>query len=188
MTLAEHQRAMLHFMRTGSGPLPCDAYLLAVATSRDLQEARHNVFLWRSYVLMRTAPLTFNLLKNRGLLKAELDRYIARNNLSPFRETHAPVFLDQLSHHADPQVARVAQFEDALRLARQGDTRVRTLRWNCDPIPLLTRLAKDEPLDCIDENDGPYDMTIANDIPGFFDVRPATRRGSQAGFAASALR
>jgi len=171
VNLATHQRAMLQLIRSpGEVPVFDDAYLSMVAHSTDLQEARHNVFLWRAYVLKRTAPLTFNLLKRRRLLKAELDAYIALHNLSPFRETHAPVFLDQLSAHADPLVARVAQFERALHRVRYGDTRCYSIPWDGDPLPLLTSLAKDEPFD--EECNGvAHVIVVARDQPGLFDVR-----------------
>jgi hypothetical protein len=162
---------MLQLIRS-SGEVPSfdDAYLSMVAHSMDLQEARHNVFLWRAYVLEHTAPMTFNLLKRRRLLKAELDTYIATHNLSPFRETHAPVFLDQLSAHCDPLVARVAQFERALHRVRYGDTHCYSIPWDGDPLPLLTNLAKDEPFD--EECSGcAHVIVVARDLPGFFEVR-----------------
>src|SRR5689334_22319527 len=115
MNLVTHQQAMLSLMRMSHTPA-CehDPYLRAVARSRDLEEARNSVFLWRSYVLARTAPLTFNFLKQQGRLRRELDSYIADNNLSLYRETHASIFLERLSHDADEEVANVAQFELAL--------------------------------------------------------------------------
>jgi len=175
MNLAQHQRAMLRLVRFGGDAASADdAYVGAVAASRDLQEARHNVFLWRAYVLAHTAPLTFNLLKHRGLLKAALDEYIARHNLSPYRETHAPLFLEQMSAHPDPTVARVARFEAALRLARRGDARSWTIGWDRDPVPLLAQLAQDRVPDDGASAGAPHEVHVSRHLRGCFDVRALT--------------
>jgi hypothetical protein len=183
MNLATHQRAMLHLFRSSYESLSYeDPHLLAISRSRDLQEARHNVFLWRAYVLAHTAPLTFNLLKRLGQLKPEIDSYIASHDLSPFRETHAPIFLDRMSKHADPLIASVAQFEQALHRAQKGETVVYVFRWKMNPLPLLMNLARDEPINIDDQNETIYEITVAKDILGCFKVLqvgapPATQRG-----------
>lgn len=64
MDLAAHQRKLLGLFRSTyrAGPGD-DAYIRNVARSKDLREGRRNIFLWRVWVLKRTCPLTFNLLK-----------------------------------------------------------------------------------------------------------------------------
>src|SRR5215831_8867509 len=108
MTLAEHQRALLSLFRCSYEPREDDdPYFRRVAQSRDLEEARKNVFLWRIYVLERTCILAFTLLKRRNLLEAALSAFIAGHNISPFRETQAPAFLEAMSSHPDRLVAAV---------------------------------------------------------------------------------
>ena len=92
-------------------------------------------------MLERTCALTVNLLRRRGLLGEALDAFIANENISPFRETQAPAFLESLSVHPDQLVACVAQFELALmkvragRQARVHDCMVRRARFD----PALSR-------------------------------------------------
>src|SRR5438093_1790613 len=98
MDLADHQRKLLGLFRsTYQVRADDDSYIHRVAQSKDLEEARRNVFLWRVYVLERTCVLTFTLLKRRNLLKETLNAFITRQNISPFRETQAPAFLEALS-------------------------------------------------------------------------------------------
>ena len=88
----------------------------------DLAVARRNIYLWRVWVMERTCTLTFTLLKRRGLLDETLAAFIAQNNISPFRETQAPDFLESLACHSDPLVAAVAQFESALHALVRAST------------------------------------------------------------------
>lgn len=171
MNLASHQQAMLRLMRLPDvSQYEHDPYVRRVAQSRDLQEARNNVFLWRAYVLARTAPLTFNFLKQRGELRIELDGYIADNNLSPYRETHAEIFLDRLSKSEDQLVARVAQFERTLIDVKRGDHTRHVLTWNKDPLPLLLNLAKDASFEDAVCAEGIYEIVVTREVPGFFEV------------------
>jgi hypothetical protein len=171
MNLATHQQAMLRLMRVSDfSQYEQDPYIQRVAQSRDLLEARNNVFLWRAYVLARTAPLTFNLLKQRGDLRTELDAYIADNNLSPYRETHAEIFLDRLCDSANDIVARVAQFERALIHVKRGHGVRSVLTWNKDPLPLLLSLAKDAPFEEAICEDGIYEIVVTREAAGFFEV------------------
>src|SRR5260370_42339371 len=106
MDLATHQRKLLGLFRSTYHPSAADdAYIHNVAQSKDLEEARRNIFLWRIYVLERTAALTFTLLKQRNLLGQVVGAFIARHNISPFRETQAPAFLEALSGHDDTLIA-----------------------------------------------------------------------------------
>ena len=67
MDLADHQRKLLGLVRSSyQVRADDDAYIHNVAQSEDLEEARRNIFLWRIYVLERTAALTFTLLKQRN--------------------------------------------------------------------------------------------------------------------------
>src|SRR5947208_7270731 len=66
MDLANHQRILLGLIRSNYQVRPDDdAYFHSVSQSRDLEEARGNIFPWRVYVLERTCVLTFTLLKQR---------------------------------------------------------------------------------------------------------------------------
>jgi len=83
MDLAAHQRKLLGLVRaTYQVRADDDPYIHRVAQSKDLEEARRNVFLWRIYVLERTCALTFTLLKRRNLLKETVSAFIEDNALS----------------------------------------------------------------------------------------------------------
>ena len=149
-----------------------EPYIRRVAQSRDLQEARGNVLMWRVYVLQRTCPLSFALLQRRGLLRQAIESFIAQCNISPFRETQAPAFLELLSGHADRLIAQVAQFERALVLVRQGDPSSHTINWSVEPGVVLHSLASDLPLP--DElAEGHWHVLVARDLPGWFRIDPA---------------
>ena len=69
-------------------------------------------------------------------------------NISPFRETQTPAFLEAMSDHPEPLVASVAQFELALRRVKQGDPGRYVISWSHgDPLPILNALAKDTPFE-----------------------------------------
>src|SRR4051794_40541097 len=125
MNLATQQRKLLGLIRSNYDVQPDDDddYLQQVARSRELVEARRNIFLWRLWVLERTCVLTYNLLKQRHLLEGLLSDFMAQHNVSPFRETQAPAFLEHVSGHQDRLIASVAQFELALLKVRDGDAR-----------------------------------------------------------------
>jgi hypothetical protein len=182
MNLATHQRGLLHLIRSndGTAPLYDDPYLRTVAQSKDLQEAKNSVFLWRAFVLARTAPMTFNLLKRHDQLRREIDSYIANQNLSPYRETHAPIFLERLIRHPNPLVARVAQFELALHRVRLGDSNRYTTTWEMNPLPLLTCLANDTPIDENAVEACNYEIVVARDLPGRFEVYRLSRNRRRA--------
>jgi len=172
MDLADHQRKLLALFRsTYQVRADDDSYIRTVAQSKDLEEARRNVFLWRVYVLERTCALTFTLLKRRKLLKKTLNAFITRHNISPFRETQAPAFLESLSDHRDSLIASVAQFELALMKVREGDSCSYVVHWNVDPTTILNSLAKDIPLnDKVPE--GAYKILISRDLPLLFQITP----------------
>ena len=182
MDLADHQRKLLGLLRSSYEPRPDDdPYIGGVAQSRDLDEARGNILLWRVYVLERTAPLTFGLLRQRGLLGGALELFIRRRNISPFRETQAPAFLEMLGKHTDDLVASVARFELALSRVRRGDPGSYIVRWNVDPHAVLYGLAKGLPLES-DMERGPYETFISREIPCLFQIvslrAPATPSGT----------
>src|SRR3954452_1536731 len=142
MDVANHQRILLGLIRSNYQVRPDDdSYFHKVSQSRDLEEARGNILLWRVYVLERACVLTFSLLKQRELLKPALDAFIAQYNISPFRETQPPDFLEALSTHDDPLVASVAQFELSLWKVRQGDSASYTVYWSIEPHSILNNLA-----------------------------------------------
>jgi hypothetical protein len=147
-----------------------DDYFHKVSQSRDLEEARGNIFLWRVYVLERACILTFTLLKQRNLLKKELDAFISQHNISPFRETQPPDFLEALSCHADPLIASVAQFELALWKVKQGDPRSYTVNWSVEPHTVLHNLAKNIPIDEESVPRGDYRIHLSRDLPSLFEI------------------
>ena len=170
MDLATHQRKLLALFRCSYQPgVDDDPYIRKVALSKDLDEARRNIFLWRIYVLERTCFLTFTLLKQRKLLQESLSAFIKSHNISPFRETQAPAFLEALSHHPDGVVASVAQFELALMKVRQGDLRSYTIPWNVEPGTVLNSLAKDLPIENIGP-EAPYQVLVSGNLPYHFQI------------------
>lgn len=175
MDLAAHQRKLLGLFRsTYQVRADDDAYIHRIAQSKDLEEGRRNIFLWRIYVLQRTCVLTFTLLKRRNLLEETLNAFIMRHNISPFRETQAPAFLEALSGHHDSLIASVAQFELALMKVRQGDPRSYVVPWNVEPHTILNSLARDIPLD--DKvPEGVYQIVISRELPSQFQIAGLSR-------------
>jgi hypothetical protein len=170
MDLATHQRKLLGLIRsTYQAGADDDAYIRAVARSKDLEEAWRNIFLWRIYVLQRSCVLTFRLLKRRQVLDEAVSAFIAQRNISPFRETQGPAFLEMLSGHRDTLIASVAQFEAALMKVRQGDTRSFTIRWDVEPKGILSSLANDisfeDPI-----SEGFYEIVVSREVPSYFQV------------------
>jgi len=171
MDLAEHQRKLLGLIRsTYQVRADDDPYFRNVAQSKDLEEARRNIFLWRIYVLERTAALTFALLKQRNLLGEVVGTFIARHNISPFRETQAPAFLEALSSHDDSLIASVAQFELALMKVREGDPGTYTVEWNVEPHTILHNLARDMPLED-DVPQGVYRVRVSRELPFHIQIQ-----------------
>lgn len=171
MDLANHQRILLGLIRSNYQVRPDDGpYFHRVSQSKDLEEARGNIFLWRVYVLERACVLTFTLLKQRNLLKQELDAFIRQHNISPFRETQPPDFLGALSSHDDPLIASVAQFELSLWKVRQGDSGSYTVSWSVQPHIILNNLAKDIPIDDKSVPEGDYKILISRDLPSLFQI------------------
>jgi hypothetical protein len=171
MDLANHQRILLGLIRSNYQVRPEDeSYFHRVSQSRDLEEARGNIFLWRVYVLERACILTFTLLKQRNLLKQELDAFISQHNISPFRETQPPDFLETLTSHDDPLIASVAQFELSLWKVRQGDPECYKVSWSVEPHTLLNNLAKDIPIDEESVPKGDYQIRISRDFPFLFQI------------------
>ena len=171
MDLANHQRILLGLIRSNYQVRPDDdSYFHKVSQSRDLEEARGNILLWRVYVLERACVLTFTLLKQRNLLKQALDAFITQYNISPFRETQPPDFLEGLSGHDDSLVACVAQFELSLWKVRQGDPASYTVSWSVEPHTILNNLAKGIPVDEENVPRGDYQILISRDLPLLFQI------------------
>jgi hypothetical protein len=169
MELATQQRKLLALFRSSYTVSDKDEeYIQKVARSRDLAEGRKNIALWRIWVLERTCALTMNLLRRRGMLGGALDAFITNKNISPFRETQAPAFLESLSKHSDKLVACVAQFELALMKVKSGDERTYTIAWHLEPSSILHCLAKDIPLR--EEARGSYEVRLNRNLPGLFEI------------------
>jgi hypothetical protein len=200
MDLAAHQRKLLGLVRSTYQVCPeDDPYIQRVAQSKDLEEARRNIFLWRIYVLERACRLSFTLLKRRNLLEETLSGFITRYNISPFRETQGPALLEVLSSHYDNLIASVAQFELALMKVKHGDPCSYVVNWNVEPYSILNSLAKGIPMgDSVLE--GAYRILISRDLPFLFkivrengdeDAAPApgmTTRASSCAVATSRLK
>ncbi len=170
MDLAAHQRALLGLMRAQYHAGATDEpYIQQVACSRDLEEARGNVFLWRVYVLERTCVLTVALLRQLQLLEPCLQDFIGSHNVSPFREYQPLAFLASLARHPDPLLVSVSQFELALMKVRSGDTASYTVPWQVDPHRVLHNLAQEHPIEVSDDGHS-YTTRIAHDLPHLFDI------------------
>jgi hypothetical protein len=170
MNLARQQRMLLSLLRGSYNAGPGDdPYILKVARSRDLAEARRNVLMWRVYVLERTCALTFALLKQRDLLDEALTEFIKRHNISPFRETQGPMFLEALREHPDPLVASVSQFELALMRVRQGDSGSYVIPWTVEPSTVLHKLARSLPLSQ-NLHEGTYQIRVSRDLAHQFEI------------------
>jgi len=171
MDLATHQRKLLGLIRSNYQVRPDDdPYFQKVSQSKDLEEARGNIFLWRVWVLERNSVLTFTLLKQRNLLKQVLDAFISQHNISPFRETQPPDFLEVLKSHNDPLIASVAQFELSLWKVRQGDPTTYTVSWSVEPHTILHNLAKNIPIDEGRAPKGDYRIIVSRDLPSLFQI------------------
>ena len=170
MELATQQRKLLGLFRSSYQVSSLDEeYIQTVARSRHLVEGRKNIALWRIWVLERTCALTVNLLRRKELFGSALEAFIANENISPFRETQAPAFLESLSNHPDNLVACVAQFELALMKVRAGDERTHTIPWNLDPCSILHCLAKDLPLH-EEAIRGSYEVRVNRNLRGQFEI------------------
>ena len=170
MDLATYQRKLLALFRnTYTVEEDDDAYIRAIAQSKELIEGRKNILLWRVFVLERTCPLTVNLLRRRDLLEEILEALIMETNISPFRETQGPVFLEKLSNHDDCMIAAVAQFELALMNVKQGDPARYVIHWDQEPHGILYSLAQNTPF-APDIPKGSYDILVAHDLPGQFKI------------------
>jgi hypothetical protein len=170
MDLAGHQQILLGLIRSNYDVRPeDDEYFHRVSRSKDLAEARGNVLLWRVYVLERSCPLTLELLKQRCLLKSELDGFISQQNISPFREFQAPLFLETLCRHPDPLIVSVSQFELALIKVREGDPKTYVIDWSIDPRNILNALAKRIPIDETPEGSR-YQIRVSQDYSGIFQI------------------
>lgn len=173
MDLADHQRILLGLLRTNyQVRQEDDQYFHQVAQSKDLEEARSNIFLWRVYVLERTCVLTTALLRQRRLLDAALQAFIKSHNISPFREYQPLAFLESLADHPDALVASVSQFELALMKVREGDAGSYVVAWHVDPRGVLNSLALDLPLEAA-QLTGAFLTRIARDVPHFFTIERA---------------
>lgn len=171
MDLADHQRRLLGLIRSSYQVTAADEiYFQNVSESRHLKETRRNVYLWRVYVLERTCALSFNLLKQRDLLEPSLNAFIKQHNISPFRETQGPAFLESLLDNQDGLVACVAQFELAMMKARAGEGGSTTVLWKTDPVPVLASLARNKFLS-VNGEAGDYETTISRDLPSLFETR-----------------
>jgi hypothetical protein len=171
MDLATQQRKLLGLFRsTYEVTSDDDAYIREVARSRDLAEGKKNIALWRVWVFERTCALTVNLLRRQNILNKLVEDFIASENISPYRETQAPAFLEWLAKSEDDLVASVAAFELALIRVREGDQHTYKISWKVEPSYVLHCLAKDGPFET-EMIAGQYESIVASSIPGHFSIR-----------------
>ncbi len=170
MDLASHQRILLGLVRASySVTDDDDAYFHKVARSRDLEEARGNIFLWRVYVLERTCVLTVSLLRQRRRLGRAVSAFTRRENISPFREFQPLAFLASLANDPDHLVASVSQFELALMKVRAGDAGAYVVAWHTEPQRVLKRLAEDALVQ--DEAcTGAFVTRVSGKLPYLFEI------------------
>ena len=170
MNLAQHQRILLGLMRsTYRIGADDEAYFHRVSASRDLEEARGNVLLWRVYVLERTCVLTVALLRQRQRLLPMLEEFIRQENISPFREFQPRAFLAFASASEDHLIASVAQFEHALGRAREGDPDRFVVPWSLDPRAILKALAEGTPVTEYLPPE-PHVTIVDRSLPGSFAI------------------
>jgi hypothetical protein len=181
MDLAAHQRVLLGLVRSSyQVRADDDDYFHRVANSKDLEEARGNIFLWRVYVLERTCVLTVALLRRQQQLESALQTFIQRHNISPFREFQPLAFLASLAGHPDHLVASVSQFELALMQVRNGDPACHIVPWQIEPQGVLMSLAQGSQFET-GTPVGAYTTRISRDLPFLFEIdsvgeRPASIR------------
>lgn len=171
MDLATQQRKLLGLFRsTYTATAEDDPYIRRVARSRDLAEGKKNIALWRVWVFERTCALTVSLLRRRNLLDKLVEEFITRENISPFRETQAPAFLEWLENSTDDLIASVAGFELALMKVREGDEQTHVVLWTVEPACVLHSLATNLPLE-EEMQAGQFETIVSSHIPGFFEIR-----------------
>jgi hypothetical protein len=169
MTLAAQQRKLLGLLRSDlDGTADDDAYIQVVAASADLREARRNILMRRVYVLQRMSPLTFTFLKSSGELGAVVEAFIRDRNISPFRESQAPDFLDMLSGHPD-LLGAIARFELAILRVREGASGPFIFSWKVDPHRVLYALATQQPL-AADVTAGEWRIVVSAQECGLFRI------------------
>jgi hypothetical protein len=169
MDLAVHQRILLGLVRSSYQVGPDDDdYYHRVAASKDLEEARGNIFLWRVFVLERTCVLTVALLRQRQRLAPVLHAFIRGHNISPFREFQPPAFLASLANDPDHLVASVSQFELALMKVRDGDPCSHEVSWQVEPHGVLMSLARDAKLP--EPTVGAYTTRVSGALPFLFEI------------------
>lgn len=170
MDLATHQRILLGLVRSSyQVRADDDDYFHRVAASKDLVEARGNIFLWRVFVLERTCVLTVALLRQRQRLAPVLRAFIRGHNISPFREFQPPAFLASLADDPDHLVASVSQFELAMMKVREGDSASHEVSWQVEPHGVLMGLAEGTKLDA-KPTVGAYTTRISRALPFLFEI------------------
>ena len=134
---------------------------------------RKIVFLWRAYDLEHYCVLTAKLLKRNGIFDETVCAFIQNMSNSPFIEKLGITFLEEMSHHNDPLIASLAQFEAALLRVKQGDPATYTIEWRCDPYRLLESILNNSPFDG-ESQYSEYRTIVSSETPGLFHVIPVT--------------
>lgn len=170
MNIALLQRRLFRLIKSGD-PVSedDDPYLLLVQQSEHLAIMREIIFLWRTYDIERYCFFTARLLKRIGLFDETVRAFIQQVSISPFIEKLGETFLEDMSHHTDPRICSMAQFERALFKVKQGDRTQYIVEWEYDPYLLLQGVMGNAPLDeaCVS---GSYRTIISGDTPGLFRV------------------
>lgn len=164
MDLAAQQRALLGLIEHGASDVSADGdeYINEVAQSHALRVLRDIVASWEAYDVRRSCPLTSIALSRSGRLE-EAVRAVPFGMSSPFLESRAIGFLDEIGRDDDPLVAAVARFERAVMCVRSGDTARHAVEWPRDPAVIINGLLEGRWV-CDDAAPGRYLTVIAGDL------------------------
>ena len=165
MDLAAQQRVLLELIENGASGVTAaerDEYIDEVADSHALRVLRDIVASWEAYDVRRSCPLTAIALSRSGRLE-EAVRTVPFGMSSPFLESRAMVFLDDVGRDGDPLIAAVARFERAVMCVRGGDTRRHAIEWPRDPEVIINGLLEGRWLSD-DAPPGRYLTVIAGDV------------------------
>ncbi|HYN79801.1 MAG TPA: hypothetical protein VES73_18625, partial [Lamprocystis sp. (in: g-proteobacteria)] len=121
--------------------------------------------------LERFCILSATWLKRLGRFEAEVQRFVATADFSPFIEEAGTQFLRYLADDGTPLVAALARFELALHETRVDLDAQRVIEWPCDPRPVLAVILGGD--DVLDEVvPGRYRVTVSRALPDGYVCEP----------------
>jgi hypothetical protein len=174
--LAAQQRGLVALLKGRPVPAGQDSYLDLVRDSRGLAMLQMITAWWRRFDLERLAPLTSRALTREGRFEGALTR-LGRDADTPAAISALVMrFLEQHVEDTDPLIAAVASTERALTLVARGDRSQHEVRWDRDPMPVLSALLAGGQLGPAVPGD--FRLTVSHDRPALFTVE---RRGDLRG-------